>query len=112
MQEANHDLYVLPDEALPLLSANKIDRRLFDVTELIKYGYDDAQAADLPLIATYGLTRARAASPAPPRGSKISRTLPSINGAALETDKKQARAFWTSVAPSGSTSLQGGIAKL
>ena len=36
------DLYVIPDEAVGLLGADRLDARLFDVTDLIEMGYDDA----------------------------------------------------------------------
>jgi subtilisin family serine protease len=112
VQESRGDLYVLPDEVLPLLGSDKLDRRLFNVTDLIEMGYDDAKAAAVPLIATYGPSRAKAASPVAPRGSKLVRRLASVGGAALTTDKKQTRTFWTTVTRPGSTSLQGGVAKL
>ncbi|MFE0590171.1 S8 family serine peptidase [Micromonospora echinospora] len=114
VQQTGDDLYVLPDEALPLLG-DKLDRRLFNVTDLIEMGYDDARSATLPLIATYP-TANRAARPATPRGTTVVRDLPSIRGAALTADKKQARALWTSLAPApatrSATGLGGGVAKL
>ena len=39
-----------PTDALPLIRAGRVDRRLFDVTELVAAGYDDAQRDDLPLL--------------------------------------------------------------
>jgi subtilisin family serine protease len=112
VQESKGDLYVLPDEALPLLSNDKLDRRLFNVTDLIEMGYDDAKSAAVPLIATYAASRAKTASPAAPRGSKLVRPLASVGGAALTADKKQTRSFWTTVTRPGSTALQAGVAKL
>ncbi|GAA3778776.1 S8 family serine peptidase [Plantactinospora mayteni] len=116
VQENGGDLYVLPDEALPLLASNTLDRRLFNVTDLIEMGYDDAKTASVPLIATYPASRGRSADPAAPRGSKLVRNLPSVGGAALTADKKQARTFWTTIAPTAGTrsgpSLGGGLAKL
>ncbi|SCL33161.1 Serine protease, subtilisin family [Micromonospora pallida] len=116
IQESGGDLYVLPEEALPLLDSGTLDRRLFNVTDLIEMGYDDARSTALPLIATYSPTKGRATRPATPRGTKLVRDLPSITGAALAADKKQARAFWSTVAPapnarSGAT-LGGGVGKL
>src|SRR5262245_56843878 len=35
-----HALYVLPDEALSYLAAGVVDRRLFNVSSLIRQGYD------------------------------------------------------------------------
>ncbi|MER7244257.1 S8 family peptidase [Kribbella sp. NPDC000426] len=73
-------LYVVPSDVREQLSTGKLDTRLFDVTGLIKAGYDDK----LPLIVTYsGKTQKRAAIP----GAKVSRQLPVINGAALTATK-------------------------
>ncbi|GAA2387210.1 peptidase [Catellatospora methionotrophica] len=110
LQEIKGDLFVIPDEAVALLGANKLDRRLFNVTDLIEMGYDDAKSAGVPLIATYTAAQSRAVTePKAPRGSKLTRKLKGIRGAALTADKKQARSFWTTVAPQGSTTAgQGG----
>ncbi|WUJ75120.1 S8 family peptidase [Kribbella soli] len=77
-------LYVVPSDVREQLSTGKLDSRLFDVTGLIKDGYDDTSSATLPLIVTYsGKTQKRAAIP----GAKVSRQLPVINGAALQVTK-------------------------
>ncbi len=112
LQQSNDDLYVLPDETLPLLAADKLDPQLFNVTDLIEMGYDDNGSGTVPLIATYTPAMSRAAAAPAPRGSKLVRKLPSVGGAALQTDKDETRTFWTTVAPAGSTSLQAGVAKL
>jgi subtilisin family serine protease len=44
---------MVPVDAVPLLRANRIDPRLFDVTGLLADGYDDRRA-DLPIIASTG----------------------------------------------------------
>ncbi|MEJ3745046.1 S8 family serine peptidase [Actinomycetes bacterium KLBMP 9797] len=100
VRESGGDLYVLPDEALPLLAADRVDRRLFNVTDLIAMGYDDARTPAVPLIATYD-SRRRATTPA---GGRVVRQLASIGGAALTADKKQARAFWSSAMAPGAMS--------
>ncbi|WP_086770933.1 S8 family peptidase [Streptomyces bobili] len=113
IQAIKGDLFVVPDEAVSLLSSDRIDRRLFNVSDLIEMGYDDAKSASVPLIATYAPPKSRSATPPPaPRGSKLTRALKSIRGAALSTDKRQVRTFWTSVAPPGSAELGAGVAKL
>ena len=115
VQESGDDLYVLPDEALPLLASNKLDRRLFNVTDLIEMGYDDAKTTSVPVISTYAPAKTRTAKPAAPRGAKLVRDLRRVGAAALAVDKKQTRSFWTAVAPaaSGSTPALGdGMAKL
>ncbi|MFC8760705.1 S8 family serine peptidase [Streptomyces sp. NPDC057193] len=104
LQESQGDLFVIPDEAAALLAADALDRRLFNVTDLIEMGYDDAHSASVPLIATYTRPASRAAvEPAAPRGSRLTRTLKGINGAALSTEKSRSRTFWTTVAPHGRT---------
>lgn len=113
LQEIKGDLFVIPDEAAPLLGTDKLDRRLFNVTDLIEMGYDDAKSAAMPLIATYAQPKSRAAvEPTAPRGSKLTRKLKGIRGASLSTEKRQARTFWTTVAPRGSATLGAGVAKL
>lgn len=62
IQEIKGDLFVVPDEAAPLLGAGKLDRRLFDVTDLIEMGYDDAKSAAVPLIAAYTRPKTRSAA--------------------------------------------------
>ncbi|MFI9568144.1 hypothetical protein [Streptomyces rishiriensis] len=54
--------YVVPRDAERLLANGTADRRLFDVTQLVKWGYDDAARPDLPLIVTYAKGRTRAPS--------------------------------------------------
>ena len=94
------DLYVVPDEAVGLLGADKLDPRLFDVTDLIAMGYDDAGTGRVPMIATYTRAAARAAgAPPAPAGSTIVRRLAAMRGAALTAPKPRTRTFWKSVAP-------------
>ncbi|MCX5395049.1 S8 family serine peptidase [Streptomyces sp. NBC_00094] len=113
LQEVKGDLFVIPDEAVPLLGTDRLDRRLFNVTDLIEMGYDDAKSAAVPLIATYTESTSRTATePTAPRGSKLTRKLKGIRGAVLSTDKRQTRTFWTSVAPQGGDTLGAGVAKL
>ncbi|MFI6647835.1 S8 family peptidase [Streptomyces sp. NPDC050529] len=113
VQSVKGDLFVIPDEAAPLLGAGRLDRRLFNVTDLIEMGYDDAKAAAVPLIATYAQSKSRsAAEPTAPRGSRTTRRLKGIHGAALSTAKQEARTFWNTVAPQGSAKLGAGVTKL
>lgn len=88
------DVYVIPDAAVPLLRAGRLDDELFDVTKLVEAGYDDAHRDTIPVIATY----AGGAVPAA-RDAGV-RPLPSIGGAALRPRKSDAAAFWADlVAP-------------
>nr|WP_285554445.1 S8 family serine peptidase [Streptomyces hygroscopicus] len=91
-QTGNGDLTVVPDETLPYLRAGKLDRRLFDVSALIRQGLTDGKAESTPLIVSYGKeTRVPAAAPA---GTSRGRGLPSVRGAAVEAAK--GRTFWRS----------------
>ncbi|MCU7729317.1 S8 family serine peptidase [Actinoplanes sp. KI2] len=88
------DLYVLPDEALPYLAADQVDRRLFDVTALIEQGYDDAHSSGVPLILS---SPAAAALPPVPAGAGPIRALPSIHGRAVRVAKNRTRQAWTAL---------------
>ncbi|WP_329460701.1 hypothetical protein [Streptomyces sp. NBC_01497] len=55
--EHGGDTYVYPASAAPYLASGRLNPGLFDVTELIADGYDDAHAAGLPLIFSYGPIR-------------------------------------------------------
>ncbi|UWE11046.1 S8 family serine peptidase [Actinacidiphila bryophytorum] len=94
------DLYVYPDEAMPYLAADRLDRRLFDVTALIGQGYDDQHSDGIPLILGW---RPGAAQPLAtrtlPGGSTRVRSLPSIDATSVKAAKKHARQLWTSVVP-------------
>uniref|UniRef100_UPI002F90DAD7 S8 family serine peptidase n=1 Tax=Streptomyces anthocyanicus TaxID=68174 RepID=UPI002F90DAD7 len=99
------DTYVFPHEALPYLAAGSLDRELFNVTDLLAYGYDDAHRDRLPLIVTYsGAAPSRGLAAA--RGVGTTRTLKSIGGAALDTDRSDA--FWTSVTSDGTAAHRDG----
>ncbi|MEU6085618.1 S8 family serine peptidase [Streptomyces sp. NPDC047085] len=90
-QMSDGDISVVPDEALPYLRAGTLDRRLFDVSGLIRQGFADAKADSLPLIVTYGKSRAATT----PAGTERTRSLPSLRGAAVEADR--GRTFWRSL---------------
>ncbi|ROQ70586.1 subtilisin family serine protease [Streptomyces sp. 840.1] len=95
-RRSGKDLYVYPDTAAKALAAGTVDEELFNVTGLIRQGYDDAHADSVPLIATYGKDTARSA-PATPRGAKRGIALPVIDGVALKADKTKAAGFWADV---------------
>ncbi|MFE2299175.1 S8 family serine peptidase [Streptomyces sp. NPDC059445] len=99
-QVANGTVTVVPDEALPYLEAGTLDRRLFDVSELIRQGLTDGQTGELPLIVTYD-PKARTTVPG---GAERTRSLPSIRGAAVDADK--GRTFWKAM------TRQAGIGKV
>lgn len=59
--EANGHQYVVPTDAAPLLQENRLDKRLFDVTELVAQGLDDAETTTVPLIIQGAVPTPRAA---------------------------------------------------
>ena len=88
-------LSVVPHDALPLIAAGRVDRRLFDVTGLVAAGYDDARRDDLPvLLRTRAGAERRTAAPA---GVTVTRKLPAIGGVAASADKARAGEVWAAV---------------
>ncbi|MFI1093354.1 S8 family peptidase [Streptomyces sp. NPDC020917] len=92
------DLYVYPEDASQAIAEGKVDDQLFNVSGLIRQGYDDAHSSTLPLIATYrsGVNVAAGALAAP-RGAERGLSLPAVDGVALKTDKDTAATFWQDV---------------
>ncbi len=105
VQQHGDDLYVIPDEAKPLLADDQLDQRLFNVTDLIDMGYDDGHTTQLPLIATYPDTTTRTTTA--PEGATLTHDLPAINGHALTTNKKDTRTLWTTLTAEATTSGSG-----
>ncbi|MFF0151396.1 S8 family serine peptidase [Micromonospora sp. NPDC005203] len=108
-------LTVLPEDALPLIRAGRVDRRLFDVTGLIAAGYDDARRDNLPLLVSYGSTGTARRAPAALPGTRVARDLPAIHGAALATDKSALGAVWATLAtgPAGARlDAAGGVERI
>ncbi|GGJ41446.1 peptidase [Streptomyces brasiliensis] len=111
--ESNGDLYVYPDSALPYVAAGTLDRRLFDVTDLIADGYDDAHRERLPLIVSYDSgTAAKGLRATLPRGAAPVRDLGSVHGAAITENRAQASDFWHAVtsASAQSSRTSAGVA--
>nr|WSW66494.1 S8 family serine peptidase [Streptomyces sp. NBC_00995] len=99
------DLYVYPESASRAIAEGKVDEQLFNVTGLIRQGYDDAHTDTLPLIATYHESvNVAASAPAAPRGSERGLSLPAVDGVALRARKDTAGAFWRDVTDARSRS--------
>ncbi|WP_367045961.1 S8 family serine peptidase [Streptomyces sp. Je 1-332] len=97
-RQSGKDLYVYPEGAVHAIAAGKVDEELFNVTGLVRQGYDDAHAKNLPLIAVYDdsvdVTRS---VPATPRGAERDLVLEPVDGVALKADKKKAADFWADI---------------
>jgi subtilisin family serine protease len=117
------DTYVYPDSAMPLVASGRLDEHLFDVTELLADGYDDAHSDHLPLIVSYTDAAARSRTQAVPAGARRTLTLSSIQGAALSESHARAADFWASLtgirpasaqdrATGTASALAGGIVKV
>ncbi|MFF1721684.1 S8 family serine peptidase [Streptomyces sviceus] len=88
---------VVPGDAELLLAQGKLDARLFDVTQLLKDGYDDAGRSDVPLIVTFKGKKAPSMSPFTEAGARMGRTLPVVNGRSMRSVKKRTTDFWDTV---------------
>ncbi|MFI0935542.1 S8 family peptidase [Streptomyces sp. NPDC021019] len=105
-RQSGPDLYVYPESAVSALAAGTVDEELFNVTGLIRQGYDDSHTDAVPLIATYTGDTARRA-PLIPRGAERGAALGVIDGLALKADKKRAAAFWADLTAPRSRSGAG-----
>ncbi|MFV2111834.1 S8 family serine peptidase [Micromonospora sp. LOL_025] len=90
---------VVPEDAVAPIRDGRIDRRLFDVTELVAAGYDDARRDDLPLLITGGTGAARRS--AVPAGVTVTRELPAVGGLAATASKRRAAEVWAAVTAAG-----------
>ncbi|MFE1833186.1 S8 family serine peptidase [Streptomyces sviceus] len=88
---------VVPGDAELLLAQGKLDARLFDVTQLLKDGYDDAGRSDVPLIVTFKGQKTPSMSPFTEAGARMGRTLPVVNGKSMRSVKKRTTDFWDTV---------------
>ncbi|MEV4821232.1 S8 family serine peptidase [Micromonospora sp. NPDC049274] len=115
VQRQHGRLSVTPTDALPLLRSGRVDRRLFDVTGLVEARYDDAHRDTLPLLVSYGSTGTTWRTPAALPGTRVTRDLPAIRGAALSTGKSSLGAVWATVttAPAGArVDAAGGVERI
>ncbi|WP_238431678.1 S8 family serine peptidase [Streptomyces cavernae] len=93
--------FVIPGDAAQAVAQGKLDRRLFDVTQLVAYGYDNKSRSDLPLIVTYTGDETPAASAFRDARARVSQKLDNINGVALRADKSGGTALWDTFTDGG-----------
>ncbi|MCM4084941.1 S8 family serine peptidase [Paractinoplanes hotanensis] len=89
-------LHVMPGDAAAMLRTQQLDRRLFDVTELVSLGYDDAARPTVPMIVRYRstATAARTKRAIAAAGGQLGRDLPAVRGLAVNARKTQATTLW------------------
>lgn len=108
------DTYVYPESALPYVGTGRLDKRLFNITLLLREGYGDGSADRLPVILGYSGTAAKRADALPEAATEV-RALPSIHGRAVSTDRDRAEDFWASLtgaAPASEPAFTRGITKV
>lgn len=87
MSRVKGHVRVIPSDARPLLASGRLDARLFDVTSLIEYGYDQRRG-DLPLIVS------GQGAPPPDAGLALGRALKAVKGQAAKADKDRLGTLW------------------
>ncbi|MGW2637375.1 S8 family peptidase [Streptomyces sp. NPDC001348] len=92
------DQYVVPADAAALIGQGLLDKRLFDVSGLIRAGYDDTRRGTLPLIVSYegksAQRRSTQKSLLADADATVRRELPSVAGAAITVPKAGADDMW------------------
>jgi subtilisin family serine protease len=101
-EQGDDGYYLIPDDAASHVAGGLLDRQLFNLTYLAANGYADNATASLPVIVQYqpGQLSAQALP-----GESDRRSLPVLDGAALDVAKDQAGAFWD-------TARAGGVRKV
>ncbi|WP_027343472.1 S8 family serine peptidase [Hamadaea tsunoensis] len=93
--------HVVPADALPMLRSGRIDARLFDVTDLLTFGYDDRRA-DLPLIVAEPSGAVTAPADA---GLTFGPALKAVKGHAAKARKDKHSTLWKSITGTDKRSL-------
>lgn len=102
-------LYAIPSDAQRLLGQDRLDERMFDITQLLKWGYDDAHQNAVPLLAQ----RKASGAPTALKGATVTRSIPAAKVDALRLDKAKTGPFWKELTGARTAGdLGGGVAKL
>ncbi|MFF7210209.1 S8 family serine peptidase [Streptomyces sp. NPDC008238] len=106
------DWSVVPVDALPLLTAGRLDEALFDVSALARGKY--AERPGLPLIVEYAGDAGTAGRRLSAAGADGVRTIAGTSFATLRQDREDAAEFWKGIAPTeaGVASLGAGIRRV
>jgi subtilisin family serine protease len=102
------DWYLLPADAAGLVSAGVLDRELFNITGLIRQGYDDARSPSVPLLVQYADAPTASRAPAA-AGTQVARSLPRLGIRVLAEHKATAAGYWRQL--TGTTGEAGRTAR-
>lgn len=109
-------VYVLPSDVLAMVAADRLDQRLFDVTTLLRFGYDDARRDDVPLLVQYPKAAARSDTRArlSAGGARLGSDLPAARSYPVRQRKRDAGRFWSAVttAAAGARGLAAGVERI
>ncbi|OJF15897.1 S8 family peptidase [Couchioplanes caeruleus] len=95
----NGHTFVVPADAEPLVRRGHLDRQLFDVTELLATGLDDASSRGVPLIVQYkNRQRTAGMRSALSAGGRKGRTFDSIDASAVTQPKASTASLWRALA--------------
>ncbi|MCX4993613.1 S8 family peptidase [Streptomyces sp. NBC_00568] len=101
VRRANGATYAIPSDAAMLVDQGKLDRRLFNVSALVAYKYDDAHRTTLPFIVSYTRDRVRAKSAMAAADVSVRRDLPAVGGEALTARKSGVADVWQALTAQG-----------
>lgn len=105
IRKANGHTLVVPADVSRMIATGKVDRRLFDVTELNKAANRKAQQQGLKVIVGYRGTAGAAKAEVRDAG-KLRRSLTALNADAVQTPKQDAADLWSAVTD-GDTTASG-----
>ncbi|MEV4056504.1 S8 family serine peptidase [Amycolatopsis sp. NPDC049688] len=90
------DSYVMPGDAAGMVRAGRLDEQLFNVTGLLRQGYDDARTPHVPLLV-------RQAGPAVAARTGVAARPAALGYTVLDEPKSGAAAFWNRLATAPAT---------
>ncbi|MBP2473723.1 subtilisin family serine protease [Crossiella equi] len=103
-RDGRTDLYLVPDRAARLVASGALDQELFNITGLIRQGYDDARSDVLPLLVEGASPRLR--------GASTSRGLAELGLSAVDEKKATATDLWRELTREGPATLSGGARRI
>ncbi|MCT2584474.1 S8 family peptidase [Actinophytocola gossypii] len=97
-------LSVLPSDVEPMVVDGRLDPRLFNVTQLIEWGYGDADASEIPLIVRQADPDRRIAA------TEAARPLAALGMTSMRVPKDEATTAWRDL--TGPSTLSDGVSRV